>query len=359
MPTAGNGPDGQHADDAGGPLITDPPGKGSPRVRILTGGWAAIFLALGVGLCNQAGTPAVSPVRRVRFDNRNGPVRAIAFPSDGGLVVATRGNVWRIQGDRFNDDGPELRGSCVSFSPDGSMLALGEESRVTIRDVGSSVTRVEIPSRTGATLALAFSLDSGSLAVAGDRGVSVWDVRSGREGTGPPSGPVGVTSLAFTPDGRALAMGDRQGYVQVWDLHGRRSRGGFRAHAFAVTSMEFSRDGRTLVSTSFMDTAARLWDTATLRPVVCLQDHLAPVQAATFAPSGRMLATADREGVARLWDAATGRVLAVLSGNDKGVCAVAFSKDGRTLVTGGVGASLWLWDVAGAASSHVTRSPDS
>jgi WD40 repeat protein len=333
-------------------LTPHPPGERQPRVRVLTRGWAAICLGVCVSLSHQASTPTVAPVRRVRFDNQNGPVRAIAFRSDGSLVMATRGNAWRIVGDRLNDEGLALQGSCATLSHDGSMLALGEKSKVTIRDVASSVTRLEIPSPTGTTLALAFSLDSGTLAVAGDRGITVWDIRSGREASGPPAGPVGVTSLAFTPDGRALAMGDRQGYVQVWELHGRLSRCRFRAHAFAVTSLEFSRDGRTLVSTSFMDSAARLWDTATFRSVVSLQGHLAPVQATAFAPSGRMLATADREGVVRLWDAATGRVQAVLSGNDKSVCVIAFSNDGRTLVAGGVGASVWSWDVAGAASSR-------
>ncbi len=101
-----------------------------------------------------------------------------------------------------------------------------------------------------------------------------------------------------------------------------------------MTSLEFSCDGRNLVSTSFTDTAARLWDTATFRPLASLHDHLAPVQAAAFAPSGRMLATAGREGVVRLSDTATGRVLAVLSGNDNGISALVFSKDGRILVGG-------------------------
>ena len=132
-------------------------------------------------------------------------------------------------------------------------------------------------------------------------------------------------------------MGDRRGYVQVWDLTARRSRGEFRAHPLAVASLEFSRDGQTLVSTSFMDTAARLWDTATFRPFASLQDHLAPVQAAAFAPSGRMLATAGREGVVRLWDTATGRVLAVLSGNDNGVCP--YSSSRRTVGPWSAGAS--------------------
>lgn len=350
MPRAGIGPDGKYTDDVVRRDHSRPLGKSWPRVTTLTPCWLLAFFAVGVSLAHQASTPNVSPARSIRFVNNNGPVKAIAFQADGRLVLATRGNVWRIVEEGSDNESPELKGSRLAFSPDGALLALGEESMVTIRDVASAEIKVEFPSRTGTTLALAFSPDSGTLAIAGDRGISIRNFGSGCECAGMPQGPAGVTSLAFSSDGGILAMGDRRGYVQVWDLPGRRSRGGFRAHAYSVTSLELSPDGRTLVSTSPMDTVARLWDAATFRPVALLRGHPAPVQAAAFAPSGRALATASREGVVRLWDAATGCLLAVLPGNDNGVSALAFSRDGRTLVAGGVGGLIWSWDVAGASN---------
>ncbi len=206
------------------------PGRAGRGLGARTAGWAAGILALGVGFTDQVDSPTVAPATGLPFVNENGPVKAIAFRPDGSLVLATYGNVRQIVADRPDVVCPDLPGPCLAFSPDGALLAQGEESRVTVRDVTTGRTRLEIASPTGTTLALAFSPDGGTLAVAGDRGVSVRDLASGRDRAGSPSAPVGATSLAFTTGGRIPAIGDRRGYVQVWDLTARRPRGGFRAH---------------------------------------------------------------------------------------------------------------------------------
>ena len=121
-----------------------------------------------------------------------------------------------------------------------------------------------------------------------------------------------------------------------------------RAHSLAVTTLTYSDDGGTLVSASqWGDSVARIWDARTGRLLVSVRNGSAPMQTATFAPGGRTLATADREGSLRLWDATTGRELETLQGNDNSPCALAFSPDGRTLAAGGVGQTIWTWDVSG------------
>lgn len=325
-------------------------GTSHPRVSVLTRGWGVALLALASGLAYISEAPTALTARRTRFVNHDGPMHALVYRADGRLVMATRGNVWRVAAGHSDDAGPGLLGSCLALSPDGEQMAVGEEAKVTIRDVPSARIRVEFPTRTGTTLALAFSPDGGTIAVGGEDGVSVRDVGSGHDLADLPPGPRYVTSLAFTADGHTLAIGDRQGDVRIWDLLEHRWLGGLRAHSYAVTSLGFSRDGHVLLSASPMDTTARFWDVVTLRPLASLRGHTAPVMAAAFAHSGRTLITADREGVVRLWDAATGRLLAVLVGNDNGACALAFSKDDRTLVAAGVSGSVWAWDVAGASA---------
>src|SRR5262249_13899903 len=74
----------------------------------------------------------------------------------------------------------------------------------------------------------------------------------------------------------------------------------------------------------------------------------------TFAPSGRLLATADHDGTAKLWDVAAGRQLASLDGEDDRFGGVAFSPDGRTLAAAtDTGVRLWdVTEVLGTQTEH-------
>ena len=56
------------------------------------------------------------------------------------------------------------------------------------------------------------------------------------------------------------------------------------------------------------------------------------VNAVTFSPDGKQLATASDDNTARLWDAATGKELQRLS-HDGHCYAVTFSPDGKQLAT--------------------------
>jgi WD40 repeat protein len=194
--------------------------------------------------------------------------------------------------------------------------------------------------------AVAFSPDNTRLAIALDRTVSVRDLSTGGCENSILDVP-GVTALTFACDGRTLATGHRDGTVRIFDLPSGRERVGLRAHSYAVMTLAFSDDARMLVSASPWDTVARIWDTATGRRLVSVQDRSGPIQAATFAPNGETLATAGRAEKVMLWSIPTGRKLAVLEGHDNSMCALAFAPDGRTLAAAGVGRTVWSWDLCG------------
>src|SRR5262249_19164572 len=111
------------------------------------------------------------------------------------------------------------------------------------------------------------------------------------------------------------------------------------------TTLAYSDDGRALVTASQWDPVARVWETETGGMQTSLRGHTAPVLSAEFAPGGRVIATAGREGTVRLWELATGRTLATLQGNDNHPFALVFSPDGQTLAAGGVGQTIWKWDI--------------
>jgi WD40 repeat protein len=66
----------------------------------------------------------------------------------------------------------------------------------------------------------------------------------------------------------------------------------------------FSPDGKTVLTGS-EDDAARLWDTATGRPVGPPLIHQGAVWAVAFSPSGTTVMTGSSDQTARLWDVAT------------------------------------------------------
>jgi WD40 repeat protein len=107
----------------------------------------------------------------------------------------------------------------------------------------------------------------------------------------------------------------------------------------------FSPDGRSIL-TGCEDGAARLWETATGRPLTAPLTHRGPVVAVTFSPDGRTALTGGEDGTARLWDAATGRPLGTPFAHDAPVTRLAYSPDGRTILVVTDDKKARLWDVA-------------
>ena len=105
-----------------------------------------------------------------------------------------------------------------------------------------------------------------------------------------------------------------------------------------------SPDGRRLV-TAGRDHTARVFDTASGRPLQVLRGHGRPLATAVFAPQGERIVTASDDGTARMWDAADGRQLAVLRHEGGALNSAAFSPDGERVVTAGDDGTVRIWDV--------------
>jgi len=110
-----------------------------------------------------------------------------------------------------------LGDSCVdvSFSPQGTDIAVASGGDVTVWDI-ASLKPITTLNDIGSAARTAFSPDGRTLAIGTDSGtVTLWDVTTGQPiarltGTG------AVRAMAFTADG--LAIADNDGTPRLWSL---------------------------------------------------------------------------------------------------------------------------------------------
>ncbi|WP_050515410.1 AAA family ATPase [Streptomyces rimosus] len=302
----------------------------------------------------------------VPLTGHGGAVVSVAFSRDG-RVLASAGfdrtvRLWDVS-DRTHPApfGQPMRGdekfTKLAFSPDGRVLATGSFDRTArlwdIRDPGRPRPLGDpLAGHTHAVLAVAFSPDGRTLATAGiDKTVRLWDVRNPSRPT-PVGAPLAkhqdaVQAVAFSPDGLTLASGSDDGTVQIWSVEDRArpdhlsTVGETNNGAVAVNSVAFSEDSQMLsVATR---SAVQLWNVTNpvapqkiFRPVT---SRTGPVRDVSFAPGGRVFASAGHDRELRLWTIPA----SIRTGHYQAVQSLAVSPDGRTLASASADRDIRLW----------------
>ena len=223
----------------------------------------------------------------------------------------------------------------VSFSPDGTLLAIGSGDRqIILWDVATRNQIASLQGHADGVNSVSFSPD-GTLLATVQWAVILWDVETREQlATFDHSSP--ARAVSFSPDGTLLAIGRSDGQVVLWDVETRNQIASLQGHADGVNSVSFSPDG-TLLAIGSGDRQIILWDVATRNQIASLPGT--GWVSVSFSPDGTLLATGSGSGDGQviLWDVETREQLASLQGHTGWVGEVSFSPDGTLLATGSGG----------------------
>jgi WD40 repeat protein/uncharacterized caspase-like protein len=281
----------------------------------------------------------------------DGSIVAVMFVENGSkILTGTSKNVvslWETASGHLlhrNGDKSSLeRVESSTFSPDGRLLASGEDSAIALYDAESGSKIRALDSRTSGFSSVGFSANNSWLATGGkDKAIRLWDISSGRQ-LAPLLGHAGyVTSIALSRNGKYVASASIDHTIRIWDTLAEREIAKLTDHDDRVEALAFSPDDRWLASASY-DRTIRIWKVDSWQPVQKLSGHSGEITAVAFSPDGKFIASGSVDKTIRIRDTTTWSDVRVLTLSSE-VRAVAFSADSK-LVLSGAGDTIKFFDI--------------
>jgi WD40 repeat protein len=303
---------------------------------------------------------AVSPDdRRIASGDVDGRILLWSATEHPAVDIELRGHTSGVSGLVFRPDGRSL----VSSSWDGTVRIWD----LVAENPGDSAIVFEQDS---AIRTLALSADGQWLAT-GTAGGKVWLYQwSGEDGFSESlilqeeTNPINI--VAFSPDSTWLAAANEGGTIGLWRITtAGLEKFSLSGHEGDVTALAFSKNSRYFV-TGGHDATILFWSLLDGKPSqepVRLQRHTSHINALSFSPDERWLASSSWGKAIRVWYVedivepcpCPGKELKevfLLTGHTYGVNTIAFSPDGKYLLSGSEDQTIRLWD-----TNDYTRSP--
>lgn len=302
-----------------------------------------------------------------------GSVLSVAFSPDGTQVISGSAamavcefsdkavRVWDVSSgsevqsvvntevDYVNQKGRDVYS--VSFSPDGTKIAAGDNSAARIWDLISGAEICTLKGVGYPVKSISFSPDGTTLATADCTDVRMWDITSLTEKEYDVTSSIvyhlfhkdWIESISFSPDGTKIASGAGAS-IRIWDLS---TRPRTEIHLLKrakkkVTSVAYSPDGTKIVG-GYKESSIRIWDAISGIKLHALCIPRSAVNSVSFSPNGSKIVSGSGDGIIRVWDTISGAELHVIQ-NDSTVYSVSFSSDGTKILSGSKNDVL-IWSV--------------
>lgn len=305
-------------------------------------------------LQQTSASPAIKVTRTRTLDNVKS-ISVAAAPTGSRIAVSSEDRVVRVMDLARGTTVWTLQGHPqpvygLAFSPDGTLLATGDESaRIWIWDLKTGkklreFNRVDAHSR--GIQNLSFSSDGKRLLSTGRDDILLqWDVATGKRGARILGSGLNFYGAKFAPTGgRIYTATLGKGAMWYAIANGKPIGNADGTHGQGVIDLDVSRDGTRLILAG-RDNRGQIVDTKTGQRMGWLSGHQDWVVRAAFSPNARIAATASTDRSVRIWDVKQMRAIQTLEGQSAVGSTIAFSGDGRFLVTSNDLESLQIWSV--------------
>ena len=253
---------------------------------------------------------------------------------------------------------------CAAFSRDGKLLAVGGRSgTLTLWDTASNKIFRDFHEHQHVLRTINFSPDGQLMVTSGqDRKVAVWETATWRVVRTLSDLPLPALSSRVSPDGQLLAVVlgnaeppriDAAPAVRLYDLATLTQRFELTGVDRTVLDVAFSPDSKTVAAVGIQ--VIRLWNSKSGEPIAAIDEQYI-FRVAAFSPDGKSLLTAGgdlnvpgvrQSGLGLIWDLAARRPKATLRTQGTGIEAASFSPDGKLLATTTSNArEVRVWEVA-------------
>jgi WD40 repeat protein len=208
--------------------------------------------------------------------------------------------------------------------------------------------------------ALAFAPDGTKLASSGYHEVILWNVADHAVAQRITNVAERIYDVAFHPDGQRIAIAagtpGQVGEVKIFSLADGKLLADLVTVEDAMFGVAFNADGSKLAACG-ADRSIRVFDVASLKEDVHVEDHADWVMDIHWSPDGTKLVSASRDKTSKIFDAKTGDALATFNGHGEPVNSAVFMPDGTAVASSGRDKTVRIWSIGDTAEKQGAAAP--